>query len=146
MFLANYDPKVMTTPSKRISPVIQAQETLLGSSRKREKHKDEEKGPKKKDQVPLEKEKMDFVQGKEDEGPTFEIIQAIGSKKTGKRMKGRKLVFTQETIEKDMPGNLVSRSIARNSSLVSEYLHQTSPRIFEPQEDDNLQQDMHHQE
>lgn len=147
LFLTNYDPEVMATPSKIISLVIQEYETPVGFRRKRKKHKDEEKGKHKiRDQVPLEQEQIVSKQRKKDEGPDLEIIEVTGSKKIGRKMKVKMLVFTQETIEKDMPINPITKYVAREIVLVSEYLPQTYPRIYEPREANKLQEVMHYKE
>lgn len=40
LFLSNYDPKIMVTPSNRISHVMKEKETLAELSKKRERHRE----------------------------------------------------------------------------------------------------------
>ena len=51
LFLANYDPEIMATPSKRISPIMKEKETPIESSKQRERHKEIEKGKEKQKDV-----------------------------------------------------------------------------------------------
>lgn len=47
LLIANYDPEVMATPSKRVSLISKVKETPTGSSKKRERHKEIKKGKEK---------------------------------------------------------------------------------------------------
>lgn len=114
LFLANYGLKLIRTPYKRISLVMLEQQTHGG-------------------------EDTIFEQGKEDEGPDIEIIEVIGSKNTGRRMKGMKLEFTQETNEMVKPRRPVTRSTTHKLDPVREdipQLYVETPKHQEVDKDD----------
>ena len=137
LFLANYDPKIIGTPSKRITLVSQEKVTLGDSNKKREKDKGKEKVKEKK------RGKTNLCQHIEAD---LEILKVIGSEKTSKRMKGKQIEFTLEIVEKVKPRKPMTGSKTKKLAPLSIDTPQIFPKVPVHQETEQFQEITYHEE